>query len=326
MGRTPLPLGTSFDKRYERSYVHQMQDFARHVNAMSYSHNISLSHSLQLERILEACDESAASGELIYLKSLRAYEAAETKVRELYQKARAFHTPETVTQLKCKYAPGQRGTYSVWQILNEMKSFTDLSDPDVDVPNDQHALQTAESIRKAGLPDWMQLVGLIHDFGKILYKWGTPEDGTSMDTQFSLVGDTFVVGCRIPNSIVFPEFNSLCDIQYDELGNYEMNCGLDQCLISYGHDEYLYQVLMHSDTKLPLPALKMIRYHSLYLWHQKDEYSYLENEEDQMVKGWIKLFNSHDLYSKKNSRIDELSVKSYYENLEKIYLPNGILL
>lgn len=326
MGRKPLPLGTSFDQRYEHSYIHQMKDFSRHVNAMSYSHNISLSHSLQLERILEACDESVAHGEMKHLKSLRAYEAAETKVKELYQKARTFHTPETVAELKCKYAPGQHGTYSVWQIFDEMKSFTDLSDPDVDVPNDQHALQTAESIRKAGLPDWMQLVGLIHDFGKILHKWGNPKDGTSIDTQFSLVGDTFVVGCRIPDSIVFPEFNKLCETEYDEFGNYQPNCGLDRCSISYGHDEYFYQVLMHSNTKLPAPALKMIRYHSLYLWHQKDEYSHLENEEDRLVKGWVKLFNSHDLYSKKNSTVDESSVRSYYESLEKKYLPNGMQL
>jgi inositol oxygenase len=45
------------------------------------------------------------------------------------------------------------------------------------LPNLIHMLQTAEGIRKAGHPDWMQLVGLIHDMGKIMFLWGTPEDG-----------------------------------------------------------------------------------------------------------------------------------------------------
>ena len=195
MGRIPLPLGTSFDERYRSSYSHQMKDFAKYVNSMCYSHNIGLSHSVQLERIIDACDESARSGTVHHIKSLRAYEAAETNVKELYRKARSFHTVETVSRLRQKYRPCMHGSLTIWEALDALRIFKDMSDPDVEVPNDQHALQTAESIRKAGLPDWMQLIGLIHDFGKIIYKWGDKEDGTTMDTQFSIVGDTFVVGC-----------------------------------------------------------------------------------------------------------------------------------
>lgn len=38
-------------------------------------------------------------------------------------------------------------------------------------------LQTAEGIRKANHPDWLQLVGLLHDMGKIMFLWGTITDG-----------------------------------------------------------------------------------------------------------------------------------------------------
>lgn len=38
-------------------------------------------------------------------------------------------------------------------------------------------LQTAEGIRKQGFPDWMQLVGLIHDMGKVMFLWGNEADG-----------------------------------------------------------------------------------------------------------------------------------------------------
>lgn len=53
----------------------------------------------------------------------------------------------------------------------------DASDPDLDLPNKLHLLQTAEGIRRAGHPDWFVLVGLLHDMGKIMFLWGTGEDG-----------------------------------------------------------------------------------------------------------------------------------------------------
>lgn len=33
----------------------------------------------------------------------------------------------------------------------------------------EHLLQTAEAIRLDGKPDWMQVVGLVHDLGKLLH-------------------------------------------------------------------------------------------------------------------------------------------------------------
>lgn len=40
---------------------------------------------------------------------------------------------------------------------------------------------------------------------------------------------------------------------------YTPHCGLDQLLISWSHDEYLYQLLKHNKAKLPKKALLMIR-------------------------------------------------------------------
>lgn len=45
------------------------------------------------------------------------------------------------------------------------------------LPNLVHMLQTAEGIRKLGHPEWMQLVGLIHDMGKIMFLWGDDSIG-----------------------------------------------------------------------------------------------------------------------------------------------------
>ena len=83
-----------------------------------------------------------------------------------------------------------------WDALMLMETFVDVSDPDVELPQIVHLLQTAQSIRAQGLPDWFQLVGLIHDLGKMIYLRGCDEDGTSMNSQFSIVGDTFVLGIK----------------------------------------------------------------------------------------------------------------------------------
>ena len=60
---------------------------------------------------------------------------------------------------------------SVWEALARLDAVIDKSDPDTSLPQIQHALQTAESIRKDypdSKDDWFPLVGLIHDLGKVL--------------------------------------------------------------------------------------------------------------------------------------------------------------
>ena len=37
----------------------------------------------------------------------------------------------------------------------------------------EHLLQTAEAIRRDGKPEWMQVAGLVHDLGKLLYFFGS---------------------------------------------------------------------------------------------------------------------------------------------------------
>jgi hypothetical protein len=46
---------------------------------------------------------------------------------------------------------------------------------------------------------------------------------------------------------------------------YEPHCGLDKLMMSWGHDEYLYQVLKHNKTTLPEQALYMIRFKLVFL-------------------------------------------------------------
>ena len=215
--------------------------------------------------------------------------------------------------------------------FNSLENFVDISDPDISLPNYHHGIQTAEAIRKDGHPEWLQLVGLIHDIGKIIFKWGCDEDGTSLKNQWGIVGDTFVVGCKLPENILFPEFNDLNpnmkNSKYNtKLGIYDENCGLDNVLCSWGHDEYLYQILKNNECSLPEEALYIIRFHSLYSYHKEGEYKHLCNEKDEKMLKWLKLFNKYDLYTKcDNININD-EIINYYDGLINKYIKGGSLL
>jgi inositol oxygenase len=79
----------------------------------------------------------------------------------------------------------------------------------------------------------MSLVGLIHDAGKVLALFGQP--------QFATVGDTFPVGCAMAEAHTFSRFYPLnpdsSDPRYNtKHGMYQPRCGLDNVMMSYGHD------------------------------------------------------------------------------------------
>merc|ERR1719150_2380360 len=126
--------------------------------------------------------------------------------------------------------------------------------------------------------------------------------------QWGLGGDTWVVGAPIPKTVVFPEFNELNpDKDVPEyqgpIGMYEAHCGIENLLFAYGHDEYLYRMLVHNKTSLPREGLAMIRYHSCYPLHKEGE------------------FNQFDLYTKADKRPDVTELWPYYQRLIDKYIP-----
>jgi inositol oxygenase len=212
---------------------------------------------------------------------------------------------------------------TIMEILEKLNELVDESDPDIDVPNSFHAFQTAEGIRRVH-PDkpWFQLTGLIHDIGKIMHLWGEP--------QWATVGDTFVVGCAPDPNIVFgvESFSKNPDISHSryntKYGMYSPECGLDKVLMSWGHDEYLYRVLMANKHSLPDEALYMIRFHSFYPYHTCGAYSHLINDKDKEMIPWIKEFNKFDLYTKSQDLPDVNELREYYQDLIDKYLPGKI--
>lgn len=239
-------------------------------------------------------------------------------VREFYRLNHTHQTYEFVQQKRKEYLAFDKKEMPIWDAFQFLNQLVDDSDPDTDLDQFQHLLQTSEAIRKDGHPDWMVLTGLMHDMGKVLCLFGEP--------QWAVVGDTFPVGCAYSDKIVYPEFfkhnPDYNDSRYNtRYGIYQPNCGLRQVDMSWGHDEYIYHMLKDY---LPEPGLYMLRYHSFYAWHREGEYDHLCDDHDREMMKWVNLFNPYDLYSKSPEPPDWDKLKGYYTELIEKYLPKTL--
>ncbi|HCQ34271.1 MAG TPA: inositol oxygenase [Verrucomicrobiales bacterium] len=252
-------------------------------------------------------------------REFRAYDAeARPGVREFYRLNHRNQTMDFVQQKRAEYLPLDKRQMTVWEALEFLNTLVDDSDPDIDLPQIEHLMQTAEAIRHDGQPRWFILTGLIHDLGKILCLFGEP--------QWAVVGDTFPLGCRFSEKIVYYEyFSENPDSRRPEystpLGIYEEGCGLGRVIMSWGHDEYLYHVVKNH---LPEEALYMIRYHSCYPLHKEGEYQYLMSDHDRAMFRWVDAFNPYDLYTKCSKRVDVAALRPFYEDLIEEYLPGKL--
>lgn len=243
-------------------------------------------------------------------------------VEEFYRINHINQTYEFVKRMREVYGSLNRVEMSIWECCELLNDVVDESDPDLDEPQIEHLLQTAEAIRK-DYPneDWLHLTGLIHDLGKVLLH---PDFGEL--PQWAVVGDTFPVGCAFDGSIVHhkyfkenPDYNN--PTYNTKYGVYSEACGLNNVMMSWGHDDYMYLVARENRTTLPSAALFIIRYHSFYALHKSGAYKHLMNEEDIENLKWLHIFNKYDLYSKSKVRVDVEKVKPYYLSLIEKYFP-----
>jgi inositol oxygenase len=228
-----------------------------------------------------------------------------------------------------KYNSFNKGEMSIWEAFEKLQGYVDTSDPDTSLPNVQHALQTAEAARAAGREDWFVFTAFIHDFGKIMFLWGNDADGQEgslTGSQWALGGDTWVVGARIPDSVVMPEFNGLNPDMSDpvmstELGVYPPNVGMHNLHYAWGHDEYIYQLVKHNKCTLPADAFAILRFHSLYPWHKSGEYKQFMAPGDEALIRAVRDFNQFDLYTKASGTVNPDTVKDYYVGLAHKFCP-----
>jgi inositol oxygenase len=260
--------------------------------------------------------EASGTGSAKAKEAFRDYRAeAKPEVKEFYRLNHRYQTVDFVKAKRADYLRLNRRKMGLWDGLEFLNTLVDSSDPDTSLAQIEHLLQTAEAIRRDGHPRWFILTGLIHDFGKVLCLFGEP--------QWAVVGDTFPVGCAYSDKIVFSEFladnpDSQVSEYQTPCGIYAEHCGLDNVLLSWGHDEYIYHVVKDY---LPPEALYMIRYHSFYAWHREHAYGYLCDDHDRAMLHHVQAFNPYDLYSKSPQPPDWNESRPYYSELINKYFP-----
>lgn len=252
-------------------------------------------------------------------KGFRDYgDDARDGVREFYRVNHINQTVDFNRAVREKYLPPRTREMGVWEAMEYLNQLVDDSDPDTELAQIAHAMQTAEAIRADGHPDWFILTGLIHDMGKVLCLFDEP--------QWAVTGDTFPVGCAWSEKIVYPAFfqqNPDAGVpEYQtRCGIYAEGSGLDGVMLSWGHDEYLYHV---TKAFLPEPAQYMIRYHSFYAAHREGDYDWLMNDHDRQMFEWVRAFNGYDLYTKSDvpPAVEELT--PWYRDLVSRFFPEKI--
>jgi len=252
----------------------------------------------------------------------RNYEDACDRVKNFYKEQHEKQTVAFNLKARNDFKFKTRAEMTIWEAMEKLNTLIDESDPDTSLSQIEHLLQAAEAIRRDGKPRWMQLTGLIHDLGKLLFFFGS-------EGQWDVVGDTFPVGCAFDEKIIYPgTFENNPDskdpIYSTKHGIYTPGCGLDNVMLSWGHDEYLYHVVKDQST-LPKEALAMIRYHSCYPWHNEGAYEWMMNEDDKTALKAVKSFNPYDLYSKSDDMPKAEELKPYYMELINEYFPNPVI-
>lgn len=307
----PVAIEPTFQKRDG----HALEDISEKIDAVNVlKANMQKERGLYDETIFDKDKDKS---------QFRQYEEACDRVKNFYKEQ---HTKQTVAyNLKARneFKSKTRAEMTVWEAIEKLNTLIDESDPDTELSQIEHLLQTAEAIRRDGKPRWMQLTGLIHDLGKLLYFFDA-------QGQWDVVGDTFPVGCAFDDRIIYgresfkdnPDYGH--EIYDTKFGIYTPGCGLDNVMLSWGHDEYLYHVVKDQST-LPPEALAMIRYHSFYPWHRAGAYHELMNEHDKEMLKAVQAFNPYDLYSKSDDppKVEEL--KPYYLELIDEYFPKKVI-
>lgn len=227
-----------------------------------------------------------------------------------------------------------------------LKSATELSDECTirglfwdheweSLPSEWQHFYTQKVTLKALYPhiddwSWLPLVGFIHDLGKVMTLadyGGAP--------QWSVVGDTFPVGCPFESANVFHHrgfYKKSADAHYhamesaEEYGIYSKNCGFDQVEMSFGHDEYMYKVAKEG-TNIPAEGLYVIHYHSFYPWHTPQSgglaYQKLASRNDWLLLPLLKAFQKADLYSKLPDLPPKELLEAKYKALLDKYIPRS---
>jgi inositol oxygenase len=271
---------------------------------------------------------TTASGKKIHRSFQDVFELLDTIIDESdpdTDSPQSFHSYQTAEELKSRYVDDTGGLKTV----SIRALFSDAEWGALPPSRQQQYADDLASLFPAITNwDWLPLIGLLHDCGKVLAttEWNALK-------QWAVVGDTFPVGAPFASANVYFQsqfFKNNKDLHFpktspQQFGIYKRQCGFDRVDMSWGHDEYLFSVLNRTYHQLPAEALYIIRYHSFYAWHTPRNgvrgYTELASEQDWQLLPLLKAFQKCDLYSKDAAIPDMQRLQSQYAKLIQQFIP-----
>ncbi|KAL7465089.1 hypothetical protein ACHAXS_005416 [Conticribra weissflogii] len=236
--------------------------------------------------------------------------------RHHYRKCWKFQTYDYVMSMRSRFLNFSLGKATLIEALGWIDSFpahpfhswssddANAVKEDTGIKSSSPSLRTlsfimAETAREEGLPDWVQLVALLHELGEAVKVLDPTHTGDMADSiyDWTISSRSRVVGCKPPQRATFSEYRHLNmdleDSRYNtDLGVYEPHCGLQNVSLMWTGCEYMYYLLKHNRSTIPEEGLAMIRYFLLGDWHEHNEYSAITNDDDADVMPFVAEFDA----------------------------------
>jgi hypothetical protein len=193
-------------------------------------------------------------------------------------------TSDSVRDLNAKYSTSKLKIFSegigVWDAIQKLGFVHDPTDKQLKAVSQlTHSIQVVDSMLRAGVTDEeLLIVAWVHDLGKLLLL--TDEDPA----------------------------NVVC---LNRVIEGKAGAGLDNCVCSWNHDEYIYLKLRNL---LPERSGWLLRYHSLNL---KQTEPYLNQKDRWRLQNWLQPFMGHDKLSKSLYNFPKLDWDFHRRLLEK---------
>lgn len=95
--------------------------------------------------------------------SFRDYTSSITpeRVVKFYQEQHEKQTVACVVEKRNRFSSLNHAKMSVWNALELLNTLVDNSDPDTELSQIEHCLQTSEALRRDGQPRWLILTGML---------------------------------------------------------------------------------------------------------------------------------------------------------------------
>tara|TARA_B100001094_G_C18084743_1_gene747147 strand:+ start:347 stop:1252 length:906 start_codon:yes stop_codon:yes gene_type:complete len=248
-----------------------------------------------------------------------------------------MYTEQTIEKRKNWIFPVSNKKSTIKNLLPIFDKLIDDSDPDINIGQINHLLQTYINLKQNfnedieiktlfsesfynNIPDNIKKIYSEKKFIKNLYPNITDFKNKIMITGFihdigkillhpewGNYQQHFCVGDIYPLNLPFAKENIFYNKQFHLNNDFfkknlqynytHIKKGFDNYLFTISHDMYLYKVL-HNNCKLDNIFLYLIKYHSFYAFHSKLGYKLYASEEDWINLPLLKIISNSDLYSK----------------------------